>query len=324
MCLVHLDRVAHERWSTVCPDLGVSVPEPVRQDDRVRADEAIGAAMQAAHRGGLVVDGAWVLRVGENGVVVLPGAGALARVVRDQKQLAQVQHEMAVAQWLASVAVPVAAPLLPSPTLVDGYVVSFWEYLPDAASADLVTLARCLRRLHAVSPPESGLLTGVDPFTRFDERLAGGVTLSEEDRAFLTTYRDELATQWNRSRFELGQAVVHGDAHMDNLLRTADGRLAFVDLETVAIGPPEWDLTLTALYYECGWFSADDYTAFADAYGYDVRRSRAWPVLRGIRMLRMTTWLAQSAGDHSDRELQLRHRIATLRDGTAPDGWTGF
>ncbi|GAA4736690.1 phosphotransferase family protein [Phytohabitans rumicis] len=160
--------------------------------------------------------------------------------------------------------------------------------------------------------------------TRFDARLAGGVTLSATDRTFLTAYREHLATQWDRARFELGEAVLHGDAHMDNLLRTADGRLVFVDLETVAIGPPEWDLTLTALYHECGWFSADEYGGFVDAYGYDVRTSGAWSVLRGIRMLRMTTWLAQSAADHPEREVQLRHRIATLRDGTAPEGWTGF
>lgn len=36
---------------------------------------------------------------------------------------------------------------------------------------------------------------------------------------------------------------------------------------------PEWDLTLTALYYECGWFSLDQYAGFADAYGFDVRTS---------------------------------------------------
>jgi hypothetical protein len=46
---------------------------------------------------------------------------------------------------------------------------------------------------------------------------------------------------------------------MENLLRTASGHVAFVDLESVAIGHPEWDLTLTALYLECGWFTDDQY-----------------------------------------------------------------
>ncbi|MFV2104992.1 phosphotransferase, partial [Micromonospora sp. LOL_024] len=40
---------------------------------------------------------------------------------------------------------------------------------------------------------------------------------------------------WATTKFMLGEAVLHGDAHMENLLVTADGREAFVDLETVCI-----------------------------------------------------------------------------------------
>jgi aminoglycoside phosphotransferase len=288
----------------------------------VRADEAVSAAVKAATASGLVADDARALRVGENGVVVLPAAGALARVVPGRDQQKHVREEMVVARWLLSQDIPAVRPLVAAPVLVDGYVVSFWEYLADSRSADLVTLARCLRRLHAVPP--APFLHRLEPFTRFEQRLDAGAALTAADLSFLTELRDELAEQWASASFELGETVIHGDAHMDNLLQTADGRLAFVDLETVAIGPPEWDLTLTALYYECGWFSANQYDTFVEAYGYDVRSSAAWPVLRGIRMLRMTTWLAQSAADHREREMQLRHRLNTLRDGTAPAGWTGF
>jgi hypothetical protein len=92
----------------------------------------------------------------------------------------------------------------------------------------------------------------------------------------------------------------------------------------MCLGPFEWDLTLTALYHECGWFTAEQYRQFADAYGYDVRRSASWPLLRGIRMLRMVTWLGQSAADDLERERQLRFRLKTLRAGTAPAGWNGY
>jgi aminoglycoside phosphotransferase (APT) family kinase protein len=245
-------------------------------------------------------------------------------VVRDPSRLDLARHELIVARWLLSEGVPVVRPFVDVPVVVDGCVVSFWEYLADARSADLVTLASCLRRLHAVPRRHASLLTRVEPFAYFDERLAAAPTLGEADRAFLTELRDKLAAEWARATFDLGDAVIHGDAHMDNLMKAADGRLAFIDLETVCIGPPEWDLTLTALYHESGWFSADEYAGFVGAYGYDVRHSAAWPVLRSIRMLRMTTWLAQSAGDYPEREDQLRHRIATLRDGSAPAGWTGF
>lgn len=58
---------------------------------------------------------------------------------------------------------------------------------------------------------------------------------------------------------------------------------------TTTLGQPEWDLTLTAVHHECGWHPLCDYAAFVNAYGYDVRTAPAWPVLKAIRMLRMTT-----------------------------------
>lgn len=214
-------------------------------------------------------------------------------------------------------------PVRPVPVVVGHYVVSLWEYLSDARAADLAILAECLRLLHGVPRPV-GLLPRLSPFARFDDQLNGGAALGAGDRAFLRELRDRLAVQWEQSTFVLGETVLHGDAHMENLLVAADGRRAFVDLETVCVGPPEWDLTLSALYYECGWFTEHEYARFAETYGYDVRQGSAWPVLRQIRMLRMTLWLAQSADNDVQRRRQLTHRLSTLRDGSAPSGWTGF
>jgi len=285
---------------------------------------AVDAAVAAGSRCGLDVSRARAIRVGENAAVLLPASGVLAKVVADVASADQIRWELSVSSWLAEVGVPVGRPVVSAPLLANGCVVSLWEYLADAGPADLVTLARCLHQLHAVPLPTRPLLNPVNPFARFDERLASARTLTADDRDFLAKLRDQLAAQWDHASFDLPASVVHGDAHMDNLLKTANGRLAFVDLESVAIGHPEWDLTLTALYHECGWFTARQYSEFAAVYGYDVRTSRAWPILRGIRMLRMTTWLAQTAADFPERETQLRHRIVSLRDGTAPSGWTGY
>lgn len=288
----------------------------------MQSDEAVRAAEQAAELRQLDFTGAKPLRIGENGVIILPAAGLLARVIAGADSLHRVEREITVASWLASEGIPIAEPS-GRPMAVGDLVVAFWEYLQDAHSADPPMLARFLRQLHRLRAP-AGLLRPVAPFERFDVRLAAASVLSFPDLDLLRGLRDDLTAGWRESTFELGTATVHGDAHMDNLLQTPSGRIAMIDLETVAEGPPEWDLTLTALYFECGWFSRAQYDEFAEAYGYDVRSASTWPVLRGIRMVRMVTWLAQSAADNPDRQAQLRHRLNTLRDGTAPAGWSGY
>ncbi|MFI7650916.1 phosphotransferase enzyme family protein [Micromonospora sp. NPDC049460] len=289
----------------------------------MHAEEAIDAATSAAIGAGVPAHDATVMRIGENGVVLLPGARVLARVAPRAAKGSDPRREIEVAAWLASQQVPVVHPARPEPIIVGQYVVSLWEYLPDSRPADVVVLAECLRRLHGIPIPKN-FLPYLSPFDKFDERLEAGTNIDTGDRLFLRQLRDELSARWATAEFALGEAVLHGDAHMENLLVTASGREAFVDLETVCIGPPEWDLTLTALYYECGWFSEKEYIAFAQAYGLDVRLSPSWSILRLIRMLRMTLWLAQSADIDPQRQRQLRHRIDTLRDGTAPAGWTGY
>ncbi|GIJ13297.1 phosphotransferase enzyme family protein [Micromonospora andamanensis] len=289
----------------------------------MRAEEAIHAVTLAATRAGVAAHDATVVRVGENGMVLLPRSGVLARVVPRAASGSDPRREIDVAIWLASCQVPVVRPAQQEVIIVEQYVVSLWEHLADSRPADLVTLAKCLRRLHAVAIP-ADLLPSLSPFDKFEERLETGVGLDNSDRIFLRQLRDQLSARWATAELTLGEAVLHGDAHMENLLVTAGGREAFVDLETVCIGPPEWDLTLTALYYECGWFPANEYVDFVEAYGFDVRLSPSWPELRLARMLRMTLWLAQSADNDPQRLRQLRHRIDTLRDGTAPSGWTGY
>ncbi|MDG4795148.1 aminoglycoside phosphotransferase family protein [Micromonospora sp. WMMD1082] len=289
----------------------------------MRAEDAIDVVVAAAAEAGVSAHGAVAVRVGENGVILLPTAGVLARVVPTRTSGGDPRREIDIAAWLAEQQLPVVRPVRQEPITIGQHVVSLWEYLTESRPADLVTLAECLRQLHSVPLP-TNLLPRLSPFDKFDERLEAGVDLDKADSVLLRQLRDDLSTRWDVAEFALGEAVLHGDAHMENLLVAGDGRPAFVDLETVCIGPPEWDLTLTALYFECGWFSEQEYREFVETYGYDVRRSPSWPTLRLIRMLRMTLWLAQSARGDAQRQRQLRHRIDTLRDGSAPAGWTGY
>lgn len=49
-------------------------------------------------------------------------------------------------------------------------------------------------------------------------------------------------------------------------------------------------------YKAFGWLSDEDDAAFVAAYGFDPRIWSGFPVVRAMRKLNMTTWLAQRAG----------------------------
>ena len=43
-----------------------------------------------------------------------------------------------------------------------------------------------------------------------------------------------------------------------------------IDLDGFAVGPREWDLVQTAMYYDSfGWHTREEYEDFARVYGYD-------------------------------------------------------
>jgi hypothetical protein len=56
-----------------------------------------------------------------------------------------------------------------------------------------------------------------------------------------------------------------------------DGSPVLVDLDGFAVGPREWDLVLTAMYFErFGWHTDEEYLEFAVGYGFDVMSRRGY------------------------------------------------
>jgi hypothetical protein len=69
------------------------------------------------------------------------------------------------------------------------------------------------------------------------------------------------------------------------------------------------------------WITAEQYQSFVDAYGYDVLSSPAYPWLRDVRELRMTSWLANKADQSQAIKDEVGHRIACLRGDRGPRPW---
>jgi aminoglycoside phosphotransferase (APT) family kinase protein len=284
--------------------------------------------MEAACRAaGLDGGRARLIRLGENALFHLPAPDVVIRVARSMDFWDDARREVAVASWLAGQGFSAARvyPDVVQPTEGAGRPVTFWEFIKgrDGDRGDIAVLAKLLSRLHQLSPPESFALPEDDPLGRVRGRLETA-TVSAADREFLLAQLDAIQAELPKLQFPLPAGPVHGDAHVQNLMITADGPV-LIDFERFAWGHPEWDLSMTATEYQtAGWWTADEYDQFVAAYGFDVTSWEGYPVLRAAHEVKMTSWLAQNVAESPDVADELMTRMATLRGRVPPGRWHPF
>ena len=292
------------------------------------ADSTKQALADACSAAGLDPGGADLLRLGENAIYRLRSAPVVARIARTVEYLPDIETEVAVARWLESVNFPSVRLAGPDdqPLVADERVVTFWELVSERAEYGTVAeLASLLRQLHGLEPPASLVLPELRPFRRVEPRI-GQAELDGEDRGFLRDRLEELRGKYAGLEFALPPGPVHGDANIGNIIRRQDdGTAVLIDLDGFADGPREWDLVLTAMYFErFGWHTAEEYDAFVDGYGFDVMSWPGYPVLRDIRELIMVTWLAQNTRESPKIAAEVGKRIADLRSGDGRRDWAPY
>jgi aminoglycoside phosphotransferase (APT) family kinase protein len=274
---------------------------------------------------GLNAGGAELIRLGENAVFRLRSQDIIARVGRSAAKAPAVERQLWVARWLAANEVPAIRPVdVAQPVIVRERVVAFWESADDGVRyGSTAQLGRILRHLHALPRPEATQLPALTPFVTARSRIAV-VPVSKSDRLFLAQRADELEAAVKSLQFTSPDVVLHGDANVGNLILDRHDRAVLSDLDSFCIGPREWDLALTALFYaRFGWHTRDEYDAFVSAYGYDVLQWDGFDVLANVRELLMVAWLAQNAHDEQAAE-ELAKRLETMRSGGARTSWQPF
>jgi len=276
---------------------------------------------------GLDPHGARLLRVGSNAVFRLT-APVVARISRSGASVDQARRAVAVARWLESVGYPaVRAVDVDQPVIVDQHVVTFWEALSDDGDqyATVREVAEVLARLHALTAPDSLHLPAVAPFENAAHRIEVNDWLTPDDRAFLTGKLAELQHKYAQLEFALPPGVIHGDASIGNVLRDYRGNPVVIDLDGFAIGPREWDVVLTAIYYDSfGWHTREEYETFVRVYGFDIMTWPGYPVLREIREFLMVTWVIQKAAESEQIAAEARKRIEALRTGASRRDWQPY
>ncbi|WP_084628598.1 phosphotransferase enzyme family protein [Amycolatopsis nigrescens] len=271
--------------------------------------------------------GAELIRMGENALFKLATAPVMVRVGRS----AEASHKEAeVARWLSAHNYPAVAlaDVEQQPHEVNGMAVTFWEFITSGdsrpTSGDLGTM---LRRLHGLPWPKHFTLPSFDPMPKVARRLDKiGPSLCDGDRTFLHERSVELAAQFKTLEFSLRCGPIHGDAHRDNLIRSREtGKVKLIDFEDFCIGPREWDLCVEAIGYSVfGWISRSDYYSYVRACGFDALEWSGFRVIKAIRELNMTTWLAQMVGQSAKVDKEVTRRIRDLRDDDAPRCWSVF
>ena len=276
---------------------------------------------------GMDADDARLLRVGSNAVYRLKDP-VVARVSRPGADIDHVGRTVAVARWLESVGYPaVRAIHVDQPIAADGYIITFWQALSEDGDqyASTPEIARILARLHQLIVPETLHLPSLAPFASAAQRIDANTWLSPGDRSFLTATLATLQDAYENLEFVLPQGVIHGDAGVGNVLRDTHGDPVMIDLDGFAIGPREWDLALTAIYYDSfGWHTRDEYEEFACVYGFDIMQWAGYPVMRSVREFLMVTWVIQKAAENDQAAAEARKRISALRTGASRRDWQPY
>jgi len=287
------------------------------------------ALKQACAIAGLDPDGARLLRLGSNAVYRLK-APIVARVSRPGTDVHHARRTVAVARWLKSAGYPavrLAEVDADQPIVKDGYIVTFWQAISDDGDqyASTAEIAEILARLHHLAAPEDLHLPRLAPFASAAHRIDANTWLTPDDRAFLTTTLAKLQDAYASLEFVLPPGVIHGDASVGNVLRDTRGIPVLIDLDGFAIGPREWDLALTAVYYDSfGWHTREEYEDFARVYGFDIMQWPGYPVMRSVREFLMITWVIQKAPESEEAAAEARKRISALRTGASRKDWQPY
>lgn len=160
--------------------------------------------------------------------------------------------------------------------VTDHGVVTVSRWLSPCGPASWLEVGTLLRRFH--TEHDLTALPAWSPLSRLPGQVAG---LSPEQAAVLLEARAGLLAALAGLRSDLGHGVIHGDVSPSNVIRTLDGP-RLIDLDWAAVGPREYDLASAARRVSDGDISAEDYRAFCDAYGFDVRRWPGLPLLDRI------------------------------------------
>jgi hypothetical protein len=267
-----------------------------------------------------------LLQLSNNAVFVAPGAGAVIRITRSRALGRRAAKAAALGRWFADVnaATICLSSLAPNqPIELDGLAATVWVYLPPLApKPDVTDLGQALRSFHQLGMPPFEL-PAWDPVGDTRTRIADAEALDSTDRQFLLEWCDRLEPQAAELVQAQAPALVHGDAHVGNLLRENDRRVVLCDFDATSAGPWQFDLVAVPVG-EARFGRPGVHAQLAASYGYDVTTDPAWPVLRQARELKMVVGALPRMATSAAVQQEFKIRLESVRQNDHMARWTPF
>jgi phosphotransferase family enzyme len=212
----------------------------------------LAAARAVAGRVGLGVVTPEVLHLGNHTSARLAPWPIVARIASGTSfdfSPGALAREVTVASHLSSreaPAVRLAPNIAPGPYLEKDCAITLWEFVdgrPASSDDEEPLAATSLQRVHAaladIEAELPSFISKVDSCETILTDPAQATELAEDDRQFLRGLYEAL-------RNDLGAISgtwqpLHGDPHLGNVLMVDSGAI-WMDLESVCVGPLEWDV----------------------------------------------------------------------------------
>jgi Phosphotransferase enzyme family len=284
--------------------------------------EALAAVCAEA---GLDPAGAELLRCTNNAVFELATAPVVVRIVASNALRHRVDKVVRVATWLNAHDVP-AVRLLPGidqPLGAGPYLATVWESVPHGGKQPRGhDLAKLLRRMHELPEPAFSL-PAWEPLDDVRLRIGEADGLDAADLEFLRDRCEEVSARLDAVEFALPTSLLHGDAHLGNLIPSPAGSV-LCDFDSASLGPPEWDLTPLAVGVVRFGEPAGRYRELVRSYGFDVTRWPGFRVLREVRELKLITSVLPILSSRPEVRPELFRRLADVRRGDNSARWARY
>lgn len=281
------------------------------------SEDAVVAAKQALVQLGAESHELLLLRLGENALYRILGTDLLLRVARAGTDPRDVARTVMAATRLRANGVPVCEPAVHEysgePMVFENGVVSVWTYYSEQPDGhpDFSDFGRAIRMLHVSSGELAPILPSWKPLEVIRRRLRTAIRIGVPGEWVddLAHRADDLEALLSTFEPVLSTGVIHGDAHVGNLVASEDGPI-LIDLDDLSNGPRDADFAPTIVQTRRFGLTADRWVEFTSAYGLpDPWMLHGSPLVR-LRELFMIVWLLQQYGNSKivDHEIELRIR----------------